>query len=144
MNDSGPTWKTYTQRILGWIAAAIGALGAFVAGLFIYMNATATPLHPDPNAVPSTMRSAPAVKWTSAAAQGRQIARAAATAQNLPGLSVAVGTGGKIVGAEGFGYAALEKRPPATPATLFRIGDVSIPLTSAAAGLLVQQRRLNL
>src|SRR4051794_11317785 len=127
MNNSRSPWKSRTQRIIGWIAAAIGVVGAFVAGLFIYMNATATPLHPDPNAVPSATRSAPAAKWASAVEQGRQGARAAASAQNLPGLSVAVGVGGEIVWAEGFGYADLDKRTPATPATLFRIGDVSIP-----------------
>lgn len=132
------------QTIFGWFAAAIGMVGAFVAGLFIYMNATATPLHPDANAVPSTIRSTPAPKWTRSVEQARQIARTALTRQNLPGLSVAAGSGGEIVWAEGFGYADLERRISVTPDSLFRIGDVSIPLTSAAAGLLVQERRLNL
>ena len=35
-----------------------------------------------------------------------------AAAQNLPGLSVAVGVGGDIVWAEGFGWANLENRVP--------------------------------
>jgi CubicO group peptidase (beta-lactamase class C family) len=76
--------------------------------------------------------------------QGRQTVRAALTEQNLPGLSVAVGVGGDIVWAEGFGWADLEKRVPIAPATRFRIGTASIALTSAAVGLLLEQGRLNL
>ena len=66
------------------------------------------------------------------------------TEQNLPGLSVAVGVGGDIVWAEGFGWADLEKRVPVAPETRFRIGDASIALTSAAVGLLLEKGRLNL
>jgi CubicO group peptidase (beta-lactamase class C family) len=76
--------------------------------------------------------------------QGEQLARASLLAQNLPGLSVAVGVGGEIVWAEGFGYADLEKRVPVSPETRFRIGDASRALTSAAVGLLVERDRLNL
>ena len=64
--------------------------------------------------------------------------------QNLPGLSVAVGVGGDIVWAEGFGWADLEKRVPVAPGTRFRIGSASMALTSAAVGLLLEKGRLNL
>jgi CubicO group peptidase (beta-lactamase class C family) len=63
--------------------------------------------------------------------------------QNLPGLSIAVGSGGEIVWAEGFGFADIDARTPLTPETRLRIGDASIALTSAAVGLLMEQRRLN-
>ncbi len=76
--------------------------------------------------------------------QGRQIVRAGLTEQNLPGLSVAVGVGGDIVWAEGFGWADLERRLPVAPNTLFRIGTASTTLTSAAVGLLLEQGRLKL
>ena len=76
--------------------------------------------------------------------RGRRIARDAVAGQNLPGLSVAVGTGGAIVWAEGFGWADVEDRAPVTPDTRFRIGTASTVLTSAAAGLLVEQGRLKL
>jgi hypothetical protein len=66
--------------------------------------------------------------------QARQIARADLVEQNLPGLSVAVGAGGEIVWAEGFGYADLEERVPVRPNTRFRIGTASTALTSAAVG----------
>ena len=76
--------------------------------------------------------------------QGRQLARANLVEQNLPGLSVAVGVGGDIVWAEGFGWADLENRVPVAPGTRFRIGHASKALTSAAVGLLLEKGRLQL
>ena len=64
--------------------------------------------------------------------------------QNLPGLSVAVGAGGDIVWAEGFGWADLEKQAKVAPDTRFRIGTASVALTSAAVGLLLEKGRLKL
>lgn len=110
----------------------------------MYMSATATPLHPDPTATPSVMHAAPLPKWTGAVEQARQFARASLTGQNLPGLSVAVGIGGDVVWAEGFGFADLERRVPVTPKHRFRIGTASAVLTSAAAGLLLEENRLGL
>jgi len=76
--------------------------------------------------------------------QARQVVRAGLTEQNLPGLSVAVGAGGEIVWAEGFGWADLEGHVPVAPETRFRIGTASTVLTSAAVGLLLETGRLNL
>ena len=65
--------------------------------------------------------SAPLPTWAVAVEQGRQIVRAGLTGQSLPGLSVAVGAGGEIVWAEGFGWAdSLEKRVPVAPETRFK------------------------
>ena len=89
-------------------------------------------------------RAAPLPKWADAAEQGRQIVRAGLIEQNLPGLSVAVGVGGDIVWAEGFGWADLEKRVKVAPDTRFRIGTASTALTSAGVGLLLEQGRLKL
>jgi len=110
----------------------------------MFMNITAQPLHPGPNEVPSVTQSSPSPKWADAVEQGRQHARAGLVEQNLPGLSVAVGAGGDIVWAEGFGWADLEKRLPVAPDMRFRIGHASIALTSAAAGLLRERGRLHL
>jgi serine beta-lactamase-like protein LACTB len=63
---------------------------------------------------------------------------------NLAGASVAVGIDGKIVWAEGFGWADLEQHVPVTPLTRFRIGSVSKPLTSVAVGLLYERGRIDL
>src|SRR4030095_15557276 len=72
------------------------------------------------------------------------IARASLTEHSLPGLSVAVGAGGEIVWAEGFGWADLENRVKVAPETRFRIGTASKVLTSAAVGLLLEKGRLKL
>jgi CubicO group peptidase (beta-lactamase class C family) len=61
-----------------------------------------------------------------------------------PGVSIAVAVDGKLVWAEGFGFADLEQCVPTTPKTKFRIGSTSKPLTSAGAMLLYQQGRLDL
>ena len=113
-------------------------------GLFAYMSLTATPLHPDAASVRSVTHSAPPREWTDAVEQGRRIARTGLADQNLPGLSVAVGAGGEIVWAEGFGWADLENRDTVSPETRFRIGTASTVLTSAAVGLLLEKGRLKL
>src|SRR5688572_9515165 len=104
------TWLTLI--ILG-----IGAVIAGVGGLFIYMSATAKPMHPSSQNVQAVARSSPQSKWNAAVAESRHIVRAAVAEQNLPGLSVAVGIGGEIVWAEGFGFADLEKKTPVDPQT---------------------------
>ena len=66
------------------------------------------------------------------------------SAEGIPGMSVAVLVDGHVVWSEGFGYADLESRVPATPLTRFRIGSVSKPVAAAAVGLLVERGRLDL
>jgi serine beta-lactamase-like protein LACTB len=121
--------KRRTETWLALIAVAIVLIPAAIMGLWMYMSATATPLHPNPKDTPSLTHSAPLPKWADAVEQGRQIVRAGLTEQNLPGLSVAVGVDGEIVWAEGFGWADLENRVPVTPDTRFRIGTASKALT---------------
>ena len=135
------SWK---QKAIGAVILGPVLLVAGVMGLFIYMAATATPLYPRPEEVPSGGGSPVPPAWAAAVERSRQIVRAAAAEQNLPGVSVAVGVGGEIVWAEGFGVTNLESRKPVTPATLFRIGTASTALTSAAVGLLVEKKQLNL
>jgi serine beta-lactamase-like protein LACTB len=94
--------------------------------------------------VPSVTHSAPLPRFTDAVQRARHIARAGLAERNLPGMSVAVGLGGDIVWAEGFGWADLENRVPVAPGTRFRIGTASTALTSAAAGLLLEKGRLKL
>ena len=137
----------FTYRDRTWVALIVLGIGLLIAaglGLFGYIAFTSTPLHPDSRRVPSVTRSALVPKWGDAVEQARQIARASVADQNLPGLSVAVGVGGDIVWAEGFGWADLEKRMPVAPETRFRIGTASTVLTSAAVGLLLEKDRLKL
>jgi CubicO group peptidase (beta-lactamase class C family) len=76
--------------------------------------------------------------------RARSMARALVEKDSLPGLSIAVGIDGRIVWAEGFGWANVEQRRPVTPLTRFRMGSVGKALTSAGLGLLVQRGRLDL
>src|SRR5688572_26847783 len=132
-----------TETWLSLIVLAIGLALAVILGLLGYMTATA-PLHTNPDDVPSVTHSATLPKWDAAVTRARQSVHADLIEQNLPGLSVAVGAGGDIVWAEGFGWADLEKRVPVAPDTRFRIGTASTALTSAAVGLLLEKDRLNL
>ena len=129
---------------LGLILAAVGLLLAFVVGVNAYMRLTAVPLHPDPQEAPVASHWTPPKNWTAAADQARDIARNDLSEQNLAGLSIAVGAGGEVVWAEGFGWADLENKVQVAPSTRFRIGTASKVLTSAAVGLLLESNRLNL
>ena len=133
-----------TKTILAWLAVPPLLLGLFVVGLFLYVNATARPIHPDPGAVTGKTQSSPAQQWAGAVAQAQEIARASVVQQNLPGLSIAVGAGGDVVWAEGFGWADLDKKVPVGPNMRFEIGTASVVLTSAASGLLLDQERVHL
>jgi CubicO group peptidase (beta-lactamase class C family) len=125
-------------------ALAVGLVLAAIGGLFAYMSATARPLHPEVSAVSSVSRSTPGREWAAAVAAAEQAVRAGLVEQNLPGVSVAVGVDGDLVWAEGFGWADLERQLPVDPGTRFRAAEVSMPLTSAAAGLLLEKHRLDL
>jgi CubicO group peptidase (beta-lactamase class C family) len=136
--------KRRSESWLAVILVGVGLVVVAIAGLWVYMKTTATPLHPKPQDAPSVALSAPSPKWTGAVEQAREMVRASLTGQNLPGLSVSVGIGGDIVWAEGFGFADLENREPVTPNHRFRIGTASTVLTSAAVGLLLEEGRLKL
>jgi len=136
--------KSRAETWAALIVAAVGLLLAAIGGAWVYLSATATPLHPNPQDVPSVTHSAPRPEWAGAVEQGRQVVRAGLTEQNLPGLSVSVGVRGDIVWAEGFGWADLENRVRVAPDTRFRIGTASMVLTSAAVGLLLEKHQLNL
>ena len=133
-------------RIPAWLMLMLAAVALLlvIPGLWVYVSVTATPLHPNPESVPTVRHSAPLPKWAHAVGQGRQIVRASVAGQNLPGLSVAVGIDGDIVWAEGFGFADLKTSAPITPNHRFRIGTASTVLTSAAAGLLLEDGLLKL
>jgi hypothetical protein len=55
--------------------------------------------------------------------------------QNLPGVSVAVGAGGTLVWAEGFGWRDVDTQTPVTPATRFHIGTAASKVSPAVASL---------
>jgi CubicO group peptidase (beta-lactamase class C family) len=137
-------------KISTWLvalAAGVGLVAAIVTGVTTYTVLTTVlttvPLYSAAESVPAS-RSTSAAGWTDAIAQGEQSIRASMLAQNLPGLSVAVGIGSEIVWAEGFGWADLERKVPVTPETRMKIGTASTVLSSAAVGPMLQEGRLDL
>ena len=128
---------------LGWILVLVGVLVAAIPGMWMFMSITAPVLHPNPQSLPSVTQ-AELPQSASAVEQARQIVRATLSEENLPGLSVAVGVEDDIVWAEGFGFADLKSSLPVTPNHRFRIGTASTVLTSAAAGLLLEEGLLQL
>jgi serine beta-lactamase-like protein LACTB, mitochondrial len=136
--------KSRTATWIGLILVPVGLLLVAIPGMWLFMTATAPVLHPTPEEVPSVTVSPPAPSSAAAVEQARRIVRTRISEENLPGLSVAVGIGGDIVWAEGFGFADLRASVPVTPNHRFRIGTASTALTSAAAGLLLENGRLKL
>lgn len=63
---------------------------------------------------------------------------------NLPGLSVAVNKNGKIVYAQGFGFADIKKETPMTASTQLRTGSVAKIITATAVAKLVSEGKLDL
>lgn len=131
-----PMWLTLVLAVVGLLLV--------IPVLWVFVSVTARPLHPDPANVPTVAHSTPSQASAAAVEKARQIAVAHLIGKNLPGLSVAVGIDGDLVWAEGFGFADLKTSVPVTPAHRFRIGTASTVLTSAAAGLLLKNGRLNL
>lgn len=134
----------FKRRLAIAVLAAGLLLSAVLAILPMFVSSMATPLHAEPERAPSAAQSEPSPEWTGAVTRARQIVRTALVEQNLPGLSVAVGAGGNVVWAEGFGWANVKDQTPVTPQTRFRISTASEVLTSAAIGALLEQNRLDL
>lgn len=63
---------------------------------------------------------------------------------NIPGLAVAVTRENQIVFSRSYGLADLENQVRVTPATLFRIGSITKPITATAAMLLAERGQLDL
>ena len=90
-------------------------------------------------------------------AQSTQPARSTATARDtmdrfvtgemarkhIPGVSIAVVRGGKLIRADGYGVADLEHGVPVTPQTVFKIGSVSKQFLATGIMLLAQDGRLS-
>ncbi|HKJ02316.1 MAG TPA: serine hydrolase domain-containing protein [Longimicrobiales bacterium] len=82
--------------------------------------------------------------WAAAVDQARDTIRAQMRSQGIPGATAAVAVDGRIVWAEGFGWADVENKVGADVQTRFRIASISKAVTAAAVGQLVEQGRLDL
>ncbi len=74
----------------------------------------------------------------------RGLVSAAMKSHGAPGATFAVGLGGKVVWAEGFGLADLENRTPAGPDTAYRTASIGKSMLATAAMQLAQQGKLDL
>ena len=118
------------------IALAVGVVVAAFAAFLTYVDTVAAPLFAQSRDVPSVSASVSSPQWTAAVDRARPMVRAAIVEQNLPGLSIAVGMGGGIVWAEGFGWRDVVTHTPVTPATRFNIGTAAPVITAAAVASL--------
>jgi hypothetical protein len=116
----------------GRTALAVGVLIAAFAAFLSHAVTVAAPLFAQGPDVPSVSESALSPRSAAAVDRARELVRASVLEQNLPGVSVAVGAGGTIVWAEGFGWRDVETRTPVTPNTRFHIGTAASAVTAAA------------
>jgi len=125
------------NRLPAWAARTALAVGVVVATFAALLThwVTVTALNFPQQQVPSVVGSAPLPRYAAAVELARELVRAAVLAQNLPGMSVAVGSGGALVWAEGFGWRDVGTRTPVTPATRFHIGTAASAVSGAVASL---------
>lgn len=123
-----PTWAART-------ALAVGVVVAAFAALLTHSVSVTAALFPQSQKVPSVLDSAPAPEYAAAVGHARELVRAAVLEQNLPGVSVAVGAGGAVVWAEGFGWRDVVTQAPVTPATRFNIGTAASAVTASVTPL---------
>ena len=64
--------------------------------------------------------------------------------QHIAGASIAVIKDGKIVKAEGYGFANIELNVPAKPETVYKIGSVSKQFIASGIMLLIDEGRISL
>ena len=64
--------------------------------------------------------------------------------QHIPGLSLAVLRGDRVVMSRGYGFANVELRVPASDSTVYQSGSMGKQFTAALVEMLVEQKRLRL
>jgi len=64
--------------------------------------------------------------------------------ENIPGLSVAIAYGNRVVFAKGFGVADVEHSVPATPETVYRTASIAKSMTATSVMQLAEQGKLDL
>src|SRR5579871_825845 len=70
--------------------------------------------------------------------------RARMQKEHIPGLSLAVLRDGKVIKEQGYGYASLEFKVPASPEAVYELASTTKPLMATAVLLMVQEGKLSL
>ena len=128
--------SSVTNPVKVFALIALGLAIAAFAAFLTHAVTVAAPLFAQPPDVPSVSAAAPSPEWATAVNRARPLVRAAIVEQNLPGVSIAVGTGAGIVWAEGYGWRDVGTQTPVTPATRFNIGTAAPVVTAAAVASL--------
>jgi CubicO group peptidase (beta-lactamase class C family) len=133
------------MTVIARTALAAGLVVAGFAAFLTHRVVVTAALFPQSQEVPSVVGPAPSAQYAAAVERARGLVRAAVLEQNLPGVSVAVGTGlrsgalakegGAVVWAEGFGWRDVGTRTPVTPNTRFNIGTAASAVIPAVAPL---------
>ena len=130
--------RAWRHRLASWAARtalSVGVAAAAFTAFLIHGALVTAPLFPRSQEVPSVGDAALTPRYAAAIERARQLVRSAIVEQNLPGASVAVGAGGGVVWAEGFGWRDVRTRVPVTPATRFNIGTAASAVTAGSAPL---------
>lgn len=123
------------NRLPTWAARTAIAVGVVVAAFAAFLSHSVTVTAPLFAQVPSVVGATPSPQYAAAVERARERVRAAVLEQNLPGVSVAVGSGGALVWAEAFGWRDVLTQTPVTPATRFVIGTATSAIAPAVASL---------
>ena len=130
-------YKVLTVKRLAFVF--LGLAIAVAAVVLVREISAGAPLFAQPTDVPSVAGSASSPQWAATIDRARPMVRAAIVEQNLPGVSIAVGTGAgaeSILWAEGFGWRDVATETPVTPDTRFNIGTAATVVSAAGVGSL--------
>jgi CubicO group peptidase (beta-lactamase class C family) len=122
-----------------FLLAICGITAARATSISIWQPETA----PAPQAPTSTVKAPPLLAPELVSRIETRIAETM-KAQNIPGLTIAIGRGDEVVFDKGFGLADLEQQVPATEHSVYRLASISKPLTAIAAMWLVENGKLTL
>src|SRR5919112_3830184 len=95
----------------------------FLVGAFVMSGATTVACAASAQSSQTGVRAQGAPLGAAAFDNVRNRIRFLLDSTKAPSLAVAVAKGGKIIWEEGFGYADVESRTPATPATLYSMAS---------------------
>jgi hypothetical protein len=130
--------RALRNRLPAWAARTALAVGVGIAAFAAFLThgvVVTAALFPQSQHVPAVIGTAPSPQYAAPVEQAQELVRAAVVEQNLPGVSVAVGAGGTIVWAEGFGWRDVVTRTPVTPDTRFNIGTAASAVIASVAPL---------